>query len=291
MPEFLLNIQKNIIVAGASDRPLALDVIWPADRRPKPVLLFAHGFKGFKDWGHWHLLFEAIAREGFVCVRFNFSHNGISPPHSTDMVDMVAFQQNTYSRELEDLDRVITWVTGADLIPKSEADLQKIGLIGHSRGGPIVLIQTAVDDRIKAVATWASVHGLDYYWKMKGPAFLDSWKRKGYDVVINGRTGQEMPVGYGLYEDFIQSGEKLDVQRVLERLHKPGLIIHGLADLAVPVDDAWQLKKWQPAFRLELIPGADHVFGGRHPYEKEDLPNASVLLKELTSGFFKECLG
>jgi uncharacterized protein len=42
-----------------------------------PVILFVHGFKGFKDWGAFPDACEEFARVGFAVVAFNLSLNGV----------------------------------------------------------------------------------------------------------------------------------------------------------------------------------------------------------------------
>jgi len=42
-----------------------------------PVLLFCHGFKGFKDWGSFPYASTELARRGIAVIRFNFSCNGV----------------------------------------------------------------------------------------------------------------------------------------------------------------------------------------------------------------------
>jgi pimeloyl-ACP methyl ester carboxylesterase len=281
-----MNILKNHIVAGSQGRPVLVDAYYLPDGNPKPVVLFAHGFKGFKDWGHWHLIFRRMALEGFVCLKFNFSHNGTTPAHPDRFDDLEAFGQNNYSKELFDLEQVINWLEEQDEVPEEEMELSRLTLIGHSRGGPIVLIQAARDERVGAVVTWASVKSLDYAWE--APGLIEDWKQKGVYYVLNGRTGQEMPLYYQMYEDFIQNRELLDSRKALNKLEKPGLIIHGTQDPAVPAEHAQKLKEWQPRLTLYLIQGADHVFGGRHPYSSEDLPDFSRELVEQTVHFLND---
>ena len=77
-----MNTIKNHNLKGSHGKDITLDVYWEDGNQPKPVIVFAHGFKGFKDWGHWELIAEKFALEGFCFIKFNFSHNGVSmsPP-------------------------------------------------------------------------------------------------------------------------------------------------------------------------------------------------------------------
>src|SRR5205823_7797891 len=61
---------------------------------PLPVLIFVHGFKGFKDWGWGPHIGESMARSGFYAVAFNFSHNGVEG-NSTEFTRLDKFASNT----------------------------------------------------------------------------------------------------------------------------------------------------------------------------------------------------
>ncbi|MGB3155850.1 MAG: hypothetical protein WBB06_14685, partial [Chitinophagaceae bacterium] len=71
-----MHVAKNIVIAGADKKPVALDIFFENDPEPRPVVIYAHGFNGFKDWGNFDLIAAKFAEEGFVFVKFNFSHNG-----------------------------------------------------------------------------------------------------------------------------------------------------------------------------------------------------------------------
>jgi uncharacterized protein len=102
---------RNISIPGSKGRPVLLDTFFQKDGEPKPVLIFSHGFKGFKDWGHFDLLARHFASRGFVFVKFNFSFNGVTPDDLVNTSDTEAFGQNNYIIELDDLGLVIDWVT------------------------------------------------------------------------------------------------------------------------------------------------------------------------------------
>ena len=58
-----------------------------------PLIIFCHGYKGFKDWGAWNLMAEAFAKIGFCFIKFNFSHNGGTIEQPIDFPDLEAFWQ------------------------------------------------------------------------------------------------------------------------------------------------------------------------------------------------------
>ena len=281
-----MQILRNLQLTGAAARPFLLDAYYVPSSQPKPIVLFAHGFKGFKDWGHWDLIARQFAEAGFVFIKFNFSHNGTTLAAPTDFADLEAFGQNNYSKELNDLQAVLTWLHhGDERLPAEEADLGRIHLIGHSRGGAISIIYASQDERISSLLTWASVASLDYAWKT--PDMIAQWEVDGQYVVVNGRTGQQMPIYFQMYRDYKAREEAMDVKRALQRLDIPMLILHGTADPAVPASAAEALKEGKTDARLHLIEGADHVFGGQHPFEKDGLPAHSRELVEQSLRFLK----
>jgi len=269
----------SYIIKGFAGKSITIDYLFTTNNTPKSIIVFAHGFKGFKDWGHWQQIGQRFAAAGHVFVKFNFSHNGTTVEQPTDFADLEAFGQNNYSKELYDLQQVIDWVTTTEELPSAEIDRSDLTVIGHSRGGAIAMIEAARNPQIKRLATWASVHQLDFGWSEQQ---IEKWKEKGVYFILNGRTYQEMPLYYQLYEDVATNQDLFNIKTTLASLDKPFLIIHGDADPAVPMLSAQLLKEWCPAAQLHILEGANHVFGGRHPFTDEELPAASKDLVDIT---------
>ncbi|MEM1320914.1 MAG: alpha/beta fold hydrolase [Bacteroidota bacterium] len=280
----MIHTTSNIRLESPAGRPFLLDFYHDPQQPQAPLLLFAHGFKGFKDWGHWERLAQHFVAAGFAFAKFNFSHNGTTPEEPEHFGDLEAFGQNNYSKELSDLDRVLQWV--AEDLPglAPMVDTSKIALIGHSRGGGIGIIKAAEEERIGALITWAAVSRLDYMWQQR-PELLDGWKADGVLHILNGRTKQQMPLYYQLVEDFETHRQRLDARQAMQQLNKPCLIIHGDEDPAVPLAAAQELKALNPAAQLHIIKGANHVFGGSHPYTDASLPPHSAELAEQSIQF------
>lgn len=261
----------SILVDSPAGKFVTLDVHYPATDTPPPVAVFFHGFKGFKDWGLWPLIGEAFAEAGVAFVRCNFSHNGTTPAYPEDFADLEAFGHNNYTKELLDIRAVLDWLWRPDTQARFPVDLDRLTLLGHSRGGGVALVAAKEDARIRRVATWASVNRLDFLWHGK-PTLVEEWRKNGVYFIANARTGQQMPLYFQLYEDFTAHQDRFDLQAVLREFAKPLLILHGEADTSVPPAAAYQLQTWYPRAELRLLDSADHVFGGRHPWTDPDLP-------------------
>ncbi len=278
-----MKVEKHLQIRGSSGRP----ILWDAYRAesPRAWVVFAHGIKGFKDWGHWWALGRTFAQKGISFFPFNFSMGGTTPEEPHELTELEAFSQNTFSQERADLLAVMEGLAKQeDLVPASIRN--NLFLIGHSRGGPICLSAAVSEKEVAGLITWASVSSLDYAWP--DDDFIARWREKGYYSIVNRRTNQEMTIRFSLYEDYRQNLELLETASLAPQLDKPYLILHGDRDEAVPVSAAEKLHQWSPDSQLQIIPGGDHVFGGRHPWEREQLPPASQALAEASIGFIQE---
>lgn len=273
-------ITKNSILPGASGRPITIDIFYTDAFTAKPVVVFAHGFNGFKDWGNADLIAAQFAEAGCVFVKFNFSHNGTTPEHPQDFVDLEAFANNNYTKQLYDVSYVINWVCDTENIHSKAIDKNNIYLIGHSMGGGIATLYAAKDVRIKKLITWAGISECKTPWTNWNEEKIEEWKRTGVEYYLNGRTKQNMPLYYQLYDDYLQNESALNIEKAISSLRIPMLICHGSLDTAVPVEKAHDLHRWQPASVL-FITESDHVFGRTHPWPLLSLPTAmQAVVKE-----------
>ena len=282
-----MNIKRNIIVDGKHGKPLLVDVYVPKSADPAPVVLFAHGFKGFKDWGIWDLIAREFVRAGYVFLKFNFSHNGTTISAPLDFGDLPAFGENNYTKELADIDLLLDHLEKGTLVSLDKVDLNKLTIIGHSRGGGITAVKAGIDPRITAWIGWASVKDLAYAWRGK-EELIEKWKETGVLEIMNGRTKQLMPLYFQLYEDFSIHEEAYSVEVAISCMEKPLLVIHGTNDPAVPVGVTDSFKSWNERLELTLIEGANHVFGGSHPFEETVLPAHAQRLVERSLTFLSK---
>ena len=54
--------------------------------KEKDCVIFYHGFKGFKDWGHFNQISERFANSGLLAVKFNGSYNGLEDNHDANEI-------------------------------------------------------------------------------------------------------------------------------------------------------------------------------------------------------------
>lgn len=274
-------ISKNNVLERTNKKPILWDVYYKASKEKLPLVIFCHGYKGFKDWGAWHLVAEAFANQGCCFVKFNFSHNGGTIEQPIDFPDLEAFGNNNYTKELDDLNDIIDFLLSNTSL-NSVIDSKRITLIGHSRGGGIVTIKASEDPRITHVVSWAGVSNFGRRTATIGD--LEKWKNSGVKYVLNGRTKQQMPHYYQFYQDYNSNKERLDIEKACKTITIPHLIAHGVDDPSVKFSEAQELHEWNTNSKLLAIEDCDHVFNTKHPWEGDELSKA---LKHLVSETFE----
>ena len=137
-----MNILKNFSVQGKHHKSIITDLYFNKTSVKKPLVIFCHGYKGYKDWGAFDLMSSNFLKANMAFLKFNFSHNGGTPNQPIDFPDLEAFGNNNYTKELDDLECIINWICTTTKF-KNEIDTNNITLIGHSRGGAIAIIKAA----------------------------------------------------------------------------------------------------------------------------------------------------
>ncbi len=254
--------KENFEIAGADGYPILGDLTYGSGHS-EHIVIFVHGFKGFKDWGTHHQVAEYFAARELNFIKFNFSHSGVNAGNPSDVTDLELFAKNTPTKELFDLEKVISFT-------KNKFPSQKIVLIGHSRGGAISILQSVKDKRISKLITWAAIGNFRDLWDIKKEV---EWRKTGTLYILNGRTKQQMPLDISLLDDVFENNDAFNLNDAAKRIFKPWLIVQGDEDTAVKVETAEKFHQDQPQeSRLMIVKGGNHVFGASHPYEKEELP-------------------
>ncbi|TKY72805.1 2-hydroxy-6-oxo-6-(2'-aminophenyl)hexa-2,4-dienoic acid hydrolase [Spatholobus suberectus] len=110
-------------------------------------------------------------------------------------------------------------------------------IIGHSKGGDIVLLYASKYRDIKTVVNLSGCYDLkEGVEERLGKDYLERIKKDGFIDVKKRRSGLSK-----------EAPEK-------------GLYIHGSSDEIIPVEDAFEFAKIIPNHKLHVIEGADHRF-------------------------------
>jgi len=252
--------ERSFSLSNARGDAVHGDLRFVNDGAPKPIVIFCHGFKGFKDWGPFPMWGRRLAKAGFGSILFNFSHNGVHPDAPTEFTQPDRFAQNTFTRELDDLTAVLDAVDGGTL--EAPFGTEGLGLMGHSRGGGTAILQAARNPRVGALVTWSAVSSfIDRFTDDQ----IEDWETQGYTTILNSRTGQTMRLNRVLYDDALAHADALDIQAAAAEIDAPWLIVHAEDDEAVPFAEAEALDDAAMGAERFTAQGG-HTFGGQHPF-------------------------
>jgi dienelactone hydrolase len=254
-------MRKSFTLLNHEDEIIRGDLHYRSGIREAPAIVICHGFKGFKNWGFFPVLAERLAEDGYVAVTFNFSRNGIGSDMQ-NFTELDKFAQNTLSHELSDLQLLIDQI-GEKKIGEGFIDTERIGLLGHSRGGGVALVQAAQTNKVNALVTWAAISTFQRY----DDGQMKQWQHNGYIEIENARTKQMLRLDRVILDDLLKNKSKLDILAAAQKIKIPTLVIHGDQDISVPVDEGRAIYEnlGCEVKTLEIIEEADHTFQINHP--------------------------
>lgn len=270
--------KEHFTLSGAAGKLIYGDCTYDDKKTNSRTIIFIHGFKGFKDWGAHNVTAAFFASKGYRYIKFNLSHSGVTKENRNDVTDMEAFASNTISKELFDVDVVISYVCSA-FSPIS------VCLIGHSRGGGLAIIQAAKDPRVSKLITWSAIADFSSLWKKEQE---QEWIKTGKIFVENARTKEKMPIKSTLLDDFNKHKESFNIIKAAKHIDLPWLILHGDEDVNVKFSVAQELAQKQLRARVQKIEGANHVYGASHPYTADQLPDHLQQVVEKSLAFLEE---
>ena len=264
----------NARYVGSDNRESLYDLCIP-DNSNGQLIIFVHGFMGFKDWGAWHLVQDFFTNKGYAFCKFNLSHNGGTVENGIDFPDELSFGKNTYSFEVDDL------VSLTKKISSHFEKVPQVHLIGHSRGGATALL-AAKTIGASTLSLWASIASIVARFPTNEE--LKRWEEEGIRYIQNSRTQQKLPQNFSLYTDFIKNKEKLDLERACKKLEIAVSIFHGEQDNSVDPSEGVLLAGWTNT-EISMIKDTDHVFGSKHPWVENELPKKLDELCKKTHAF------
>ncbi|KPP94612.1 MAG: Alpha/beta hydrolase family [Bacteroidetes bacterium HLUCCA01] len=277
-------------VRSTEGNPIRFDLYTPGNYTGSlPVILFLHGFKGFKDWGTFPDAFFEMARQGFAVLAMNFSHGGVPPAQDT-FAEAELFRTQTITQELNDVASIVAEIRSGKMAATAGVDeLYPLGIIGHSRGGHTAVLAAAEIDDISCLVAWAPVANLTDSWT---DAMKETWKSGGDVVIQNARTGEALPIGPQLYTDVVHAEDRFNALERIRELYIPVLAIHATDDETVPHKNSQQLVEACAGFDKEklLLDKGGHTFGSYHPYDGEELPDEFAHVVDHTIRWFQTYL-
>src|SRR2546430_741685 len=103
------------------------------------VVIIAHGFKGYKDYGMFPRVATEFAKAGFIAIRFNFSNSGMTNNIATFERPNL-FERDTWNKQVFDLRAVTEAAIAGSLRDPGNASSLPCVFFGHSRGGVTALL-------------------------------------------------------------------------------------------------------------------------------------------------------
>ncbi|MBS3915215.1 MAG: hypothetical protein KG003_12010 [Bacteroidetes bacterium] len=232
----------------------------------------------FKDWGMYPFIGEEFARQGFVSVVFNFSHNGIAERFDK-ITDFTAFEQNTFTKEFADLQYVVDEVCDGKLTKKI-FDTERIALVSHSRGCGIALVHSARDERIKTLTTWSPVSTFERWNEHQ----KKRWRENGFLPASGNVQKHPLKLGIRLLDDIETHRNEYDIYRAASSLKIPWLIIQGTEDLITSAAETKNLYEHSNKTTTEII-FLEHVGHLYNAMNDGDTTTVKHIL-ELSTTFF-----
>ncbi|KZV46322.1 hypothetical protein F511_21404 [Dorcoceras hygrometricum] len=206
------------------------------------IVVVCHGLWCTKEQEIIKNISIALEHAGISVFRFDFTGNGESQ----------GLFQFGYYREVEDIRTVIEYF-GA----KKRSIL---AILGHSKGGNVVLIYASKYHDIDVVANVSGRchldRGLD---RLLGANFEEQIRRDGYIDIEKGETGGGVK---RVTEESLIERLNTNMHEVCLSIDKSCrvLTIHGSRDRVVKVEDAEEFNKIIPNHRLHVIKGANHGY-------------------------------
>jgi pimeloyl-ACP methyl ester carboxylesterase len=196
------------------------------------------------------------------------SRNGIGENSETfDRLDL--FADDTYSGELDDLQRVVRHCQSRMALPTF--------LLGHSRGGGIALLGAGDVLNLRGIVTWSAIAHADRW----DAATRQQWRKDGHMDVLNARTKQVMRMSTRLLDDL--EAKDYDILGAASRLKVPLLVVHGGRDETVPVSESAEIASAAPDTARMVIENASHTYNAVHPLVH--VPRELMLAADVTAKF------
>ncbi|KAK4265649.1 hypothetical protein QN277_026673 [Acacia crassicarpa] len=229
------------------------------DSGTSEIVILCHGLGASKEDNIMVNLASALEKAGISSFRFDFTGNGESEG---------SFGYGNYWREVDDLHAVIQHFHGANR--------RVIAIIGHSKGADVVLLYASKHHEVRTVFNLSGrynlIEGLE---ESLGKDFMERIRKEGFiEVKIN--SGR-----YRVTEESLKDRLSINMHEECLKIDKESRVftVHGSADQAIPVSDAYEFAKILPNHKLHIVEGANHIYAA-HQAE----------LSSVVVGFLKETL-
>jgi len=238
--------ETEVTFKDKQDRNIAGTLLIPDGSGPFPAVIVCHGFKSLRKQTHIRAIAEEISAKELATLRFDFTKD---PGESS-----LPFPEMTVTYELEVLDEAVKFLKA-----QVEINPEKIGMTGHSLGGLVVGWYSANNPNIAAVVPLSGVYSFEEAWrKAYGEETMQEFKEKGFAQVFSQTLNRPLRINESYYQDALG----YDMDKVIENLVCPILVVHGTADQSVPLEHAQHFydRARSQVKELKIIKGSDHNY-------------------------------
>ncbi len=234
---------KEIPVTFKNKKQKLVGIFHIPNMKTDSAVIIAHGFTGYKREVQHVNCARELCKNGFGVLRFDFRGSGGSDG---------LFRNMTISGEVSDLEKSIEFVRNKGY--------KKIGLIGHSLGGAVVIL--ANKKNVSTIVLWApSVIPKKILTQLLGENNIEIIEKQGYAPVSWEGKSIEFIVGKPFWTEV--KNKYSDILDKLLAIDIPTTVIYGSEDwrwFKLLKSKSLFRKLQQPENNLKIIHGADHVF-------------------------------
>lgn len=212
----------------------------------KKGIVLAHCFTCSKHQKIMRETCDMLAEQNFLVLRFDFSGNGESEGN---------FEEATYSKEMKDLGHSISFIISKGV--------DSVGLIGHSMGAAVSILQSSMDERVKSLCVVSGTSDAASIKEIFPKNKVDQVYSKGKASINLFSKKFEMT------KDFFEDTKKHDIKKALSSFNGPFCDIHGDKDEIINVENARKLYSYaKEPKEIHIIRGADHMFSSKESFEE-----------------------
>lgn len=189
-------------------------LVTPPDQHPHNFVLFAHCFTCGKNLSAFRSISNALAREGFGVLRFDFTGLGESEGD---------FGDTNFSGNVEDLEDAAGFLEENYQAPSL--------LVGHSLGGAAVLMAASRLPGVKGVATIGAPSDPEHVTRLLRSKVAEIRQEGLARVSIGGRE-------FTIKRQFLEDLQDHALPEIVRKLDRALLILHSPQDRIVSISNA-----------------------------------------------------
>lgn len=208
----------------------------------KELVILCHGFRSSKESKTISSLSDSLTSENVSTFRFDFSGNGESEG---------TFQYGNYWKEVEDLRAIVSFF--------SDQNRQPSAIMGHSKGGNVVVLYASIYNDISIVINISGrFHMKGGIEERLGKDYVERIEEDGF-IDVRDKMGR---YAYRVTKESLMDRLKTDMGSACSSVDKNCrvLTIHGSEDDIVPAEDALEFAKYIKNHKLHIIQGANHNY-------------------------------